>query len=161
MSVRIVQGDLTHPCVVALLQNHVSSVRSSTARGSAHALDVAALSAPDIRFWTGWFGNEVAGCVALRRLTAEHGEVKSMHVAEAMRRRGVATALLCHVVTEARAAGLRRLSLQTGSWDFFRPAHALYARHGFVACAPFADYVEDPHSLFFSADIEEKEAVLF
>ncbi len=153
MSLRVVAGGLDDTRVVALLGVHVRSVRASTAPGSAHALDLSGLRAPDIAFWTGWLEDALAGCAALKRLSIVHGEVKSMHVAEAMRRQGVGSALLRHVVAQARQVGLRRLSLETGSWDFFRPAHALYARHGFVPCAPFGDYVADANSLFFSREV--------
>ena len=153
MSLRVVPGGLDDPLVTALLAVHVTSVRASTAPGSAHALGLDGLRAPDIAFWTGWSGGALAGCAALKCLTPKHGEVKSMHVALAFRRQGVASALLDQVIAAAREAGLHRLSLETGSWAFFRPAHALYERHGFVPCAPFGDYVEDRHSLFFAREI--------
>ncbi len=153
MSLDVVAGGLDDARVVALLQVHVARARASTAPGSAHALDVSALRAPDISFWSAWLDGALAGCAALKRLDAEHGEVKSMHVAEALRRRGVGSALVRHVVAAARGAGVRRLSLETGSWDFFKPAHAFYARHGFRACAPFGSYAADRNSLFFSREI--------
>jgi putative acetyltransferase len=53
-------------------------------------------------------------------------------------------------MAEARAAGMGRLSLETGSWPYFLPARALYARHGFVECGPFGDYRDDPNSIFMT-----------
>ncbi len=152
---RMVQGGLDEPQVLALLQAHVAGVQSSTGPASAHALDAEGLRAPDIEFWTAWAGPVLAGCVALKHVEDRHGEVKSMHVAAAMRRRGVGTMLLQHVLAVAREAGLRRLSLQTGSWAYFQPAHAFYRRHGFVECAPFGDYAEDGNSLFFTRALRE------
>jgi putative acetyltransferase len=93
------------------------------------------------------------GMGALKRLSADHGEVKSMHTVEAMRRNGVASAMLRHIIAAARASGMARLSLETGSWDYFRPARALYRSHGFVECPPFADYVPDPNSVFMTLDL--------
>ncbi|MGY3031906.1 hypothetical protein ACVIIV_001076 [Bradyrhizobium sp. USDA 4354] len=61
--------------------------------------------------------------------------------------------MLRHIITEARVRGMTRLSLETGSWDYFKPAHALYLAHGFVACDPFEFYVEDPNSLFLTLDL--------
>ena len=87
---------------------------------------------------------------ALRQLGPEHGEVKSMHTAESARGRGVGSALLRRLMDTARARGMRRLSLETGSWPYFLPARALYARHGFVECPPFGDYSEDPNSVFMT-----------
>ena len=114
MSLRVVAGGLDDMRVVALLGVHVRSVRASTAPGSAHALDLSGLRAPDVAFWTGWLGDALAGCAALKRLSAVHGEVKSMHVAKTVRRQGVGSALLRHVVAQARQLRLRRLSWRPG-----------------------------------------------
>jgi len=149
-ALRIVNGGLEDPRVVALLQLHVIRARAETAPGSAHALDLGALRAPDVTFWSAWDGDEPVGVGALKRLSAEDGEIKSMHTAEAARGRGVGSALVRHIMAEARARGMRRLSLETGSWPYFLPARALYARHGFVECGPFGDYREDPNSVFMT-----------
>jgi putative acetyltransferase len=149
----IVEGGLDDPRVVALLDTHVTRARSETARGSAHALDLSALKASDIAFWSAWEGDAVVGVGALKRLTAEHGEIKSMHTAEAARGRGIGSALLQQIMASARARGMSRLSLETGSWDYFLPARALYARHGFVECPPFGDYREDPNSVFMTLEL--------
>lgn len=151
----IIAGDLRDLRVVHLLRTHVTSARAETAAGSAHALDLAELQAPDISFWTIWHDETLVGVGALKRLTADHGEVKSMHTAQSMRRRGAGRAMLRHIIATARACGMVRLSLETGSWDYFRPARALYRSHGFVECAPFADYVLDPNSIFMSLDLRE------
>ena len=150
---RIVQGDFSDPRVLELLHIHLTSSRAETAPGSAHALDPSSLQSPDISFWTIWDDEVLLGFGALKRLSADHGEVKSMHTAQAMRGRGVAGAMLNHIIRAARASGMSRLSLETGSWDYFRPARALYRSHGFVECPPFADYVLDPNSVFMSLDL--------
>jgi len=90
---------------------------------------------------------------ALKRLSASHGEVKSMRTAAAARRRGVGVAMLQHIITAARDRGITKLSLETGSWPFFRPAVALYKRHGFVECPPFGDYMLDPSSIFLTREV--------
>ena len=151
---RIIQGDFSDPRVIELLGIHLADARAATARGSAHALDPAGLQAPDIDFWTIWDGDRLVGCGALRRLTADHGEVKSMHVVQSARRRGTASALLRHVIAAARRMNLSRLSLETGSWEYFSPARALYSKHGFVTCPPFAHYEEDPNSIFMTLDLQ-------
>ncbi len=149
----ILEGLLDDPRVVDLLTVHVTRARAETAPGSAHALDLSGLKAPDVRFFTAWDGDILQGCGALKRLTPDHGELKSMHTAETHRGRGVGDALLRHLIDEARGMGLTRLSLETGSWPYFAPAHRLYERHGFRDCPPFADYVEDPNSRFMSREI--------
>lgn len=73
-----------------------------------------------------------------------------MHTVIEHRGQGVGSAIVDHIVEAARKMGITRLSLETGSWDYFKPAHALYRRHGFVDCGPFGDYKADPNSLFFT-----------
>jgi putative acetyltransferase len=155
MTFRIIRGDFQNPRVVDLLRTHLTRARAETAPGSAHALDVTGLQSPDINFWTIWEDEALLGVGALKRLSADHGEVKSMHTVESMRRRGVGSAMLRHIIAAARERGMVRLSLETGSWEYFRPAQAFYRRHGFVECPPFPDYVLDPNSVFMSLDLRE------
>lgn len=152
---RIAQGDLSDPRVSSLLHIHLTNARAQTAPGSAHALDISGLQSPDISFWTIWNGEALLGFGALKRLSNDHGEVKSMHIAQAMRRTGAGSAMLRHIIATARASGMSRLSLETGSWEYFSPARAFYRSHGFTECLPFADYVLDPNSIFMSLDLPE------
>jgi putative acetyltransferase len=147
------QDDPRRPEIVALLETHLANSAQHSPPESAHALDLAGLCAPDITFWTARDGAALMGCGALKRLDADHGEIKSMHTAQAFRGRGVAAGLLAHIVDEARARGYARLSLETGSMEAYAPARALYARHGFDVCGPFAGYREDPHSVFMTLDL--------
>lgn len=153
MTLRIIPGDFGNPRVADLLRVHVIQARAQTAPGSAHALDLNGLRSPQISFWTMWEDETLLGFGALKRLSADHGEVKSMHTVQAMRRRGAGSAMLRHLIAAARADGMSRLSLETGSWDYFQPAQALYRSHGFVECPPFADYVLDPNSVFMTLDL--------
>jgi len=153
--IRITDGDLTDSRVIALLRTHLITARSATAPGSAHALDITELRSAEISFWTIWDDDVLLGCGALQRLSADHGEVKAMHTVQGMRRKGVGTIMLRYIIAVARSRGMSRLSLETGSWDYFRPAHALYRSHGFIECAPFANYVPDPNSVFMSLDLKE------
>ncbi|WP_063687733.1 GNAT family N-acetyltransferase [Bradyrhizobium stylosanthis] len=146
-------GDTFDPRVIALLDYHVTAARAQTAPGSAHALNLAGLRASDVEFWTGWDGETLVATGALKTLSTGHGEVKSMHTLQTTRRRGFGGQMLRHIITESCARGLSRLSLETGSWDYFKPAHALYQAHGFVPCGPFAGYVDDPNSLYLTLDL--------
>ena len=152
---KIADGGLDDPRVQALLAHHFASARAQTAPGSAHALDLSGLRSPAIQFWSGWDGDRVVAIGALKRLSASHGEVKSMHTDQANRRQGVGSAMLGHIIASARRMGLSRLSLETGSWAYFEPARALYRRHGFVECPPFGDYVLDPNSVFMTMELGE------
>jgi len=147
---RIVEGGLDDPRVIALLGLHVASARAATAIGSAHALDISGLQVPDVTFWSVWEGETLVGVGALKRIGSGHGEVKSMHTAETMRGRGIGGTLLHHIIAVARTSGLTRLSLETGSWPYFTPARSLYARFGFVECPPFGNYRLDPNSVFMT-----------
>ena len=117
---------------------------------SVHALPIDKLRAPEITFWTIWEKDELLGCGALKQLDAAHGEIKSMRTVARHLRRGVARTMLDHLITEAGRRGYRRLSLETGAAEAFAPARELYARAGFTLCPPFADYVEDPNSVFMT-----------
>jgi putative acetyltransferase len=150
---RIVAGDLNDSQIRALLEHHVATARAETARGSAHALDLESLRASNIDFWAAWDGNELLAVGALKRLSNDHGEVKSMHTARASRRRGVGTAMLFHIIEAARAMGMSRLSLETGSWPYFLPAREFYKRHGFIECRPFGQYAADENSVFMTLDL--------
>jgi putative acetyltransferase len=150
---RIVEGDFSNPRVIALIETHLSTARAQTAPGSAHALDLSGLQSDDVTFWTIWEEDDLLGIGALRRLSLDHGEIKSMHTAQLARGRGVGSAMLLHIVATARTRGMSRLSLETGSWDYFEPARALYRSHGFKECAPFGDYVVDPNSVFMSLEL--------
>ena len=146
--------DLSEPEVVTLLREHLASVALHSPPESVHALDLEALRAPDVSFWSAWLGLELVGCGALKELDASHGELKSMRTAAPHLRKGVAAAILEHMMNVARKRGYRRLSLETGSMEAFAPARALYARFGFELCGPFADYVEDPYSVFMTRELE-------
>ena len=95
-----------------------------------------------------WLG--LVGCGALMEHDARHAEIKSMRSALAHRGRGAGAAMLAFIIAEARKRGYARLSLETGSAEPFAPSRALYARFGFRECPPFADYIEDPHSVFMT-----------
>ena len=142
--------DLAGPEIQALLEEHLRSMHELSPPESVHALDLSALRQPAITFWTVWSQAELLGCGALKKLDPSHGEVKSMRTASAQRRKGVGRAMLEHIVAEARTRSYARLSLETGSMEAFAPARRLYESFGFNYCAPFADYAEDPNSVFMT-----------
>jgi putative acetyltransferase len=156
---KVIGGGLDDPQVQALLRHHVSTARGETGVGSAHALELAGLKATDVRFWSAWDGGTLLGVGALKQLSPSHGEIKSMHTAQANRRAGVGTAMLRHIIKVASAMGMTQLSLETGSWAFFHPARALYRKHGFVECQPFGDYIADPNSVFMTLELKRGRAI--
>jgi putative acetyltransferase len=152
-ALRIAPGDLDDRRVLALLAVHAETARAATGCCSSHTLDPEDLRAPGVSLLTAWRGDELVGVGALKELDPTHGEIKSMHVARAQRGRGAGGALLRHIVAAARERGYARLSLETGAWDYFVPARALYARHGFVECGPFAAYPPDPNRIFLTLEL--------
>jgi putative acetyltransferase len=150
---RIVNGGLDDARVIAMLKFHFDTNISVTPAGSAHVFDVSRLKEPDISFWSAWKDDILMGTGALKRMDAENGEVKSMHTLLTARRAGVGQAMLDHIMKEARAMQLKKLWLETGSFDFFAPARALYGRNGFTECNPFTGYQPDANSTFMTREI--------
>jgi putative acetyltransferase len=157
---KIRRGQLDDPAVRSLLAHHVRTARAETAAGGAHALDLEDLASDDVLFWSAWDDDRLLGVGALKRLSPDEGEIKSMHTVETGRRSGVGTAMLRHIIEAARALGMTRLSLETGSWPFFEPACALYRKHGFTECPPFGGHVEDPNSVFMTLDLGAEPAAI-
>jgi len=139
--------------VIDLLREHLSDMAVHSPPESVHALDIDALRGDDITFWTVWEDNDLLGCGAIKELNAQHAEIKSMRTSAGHLRRGVAKNLLDHILNEAARRGYTRISLETGSMSAFEPAQRLYASFGFAYCGPFADYVEDPYSVFMTRDL--------
>lgn len=150
---QITPDPLTSPEIVAFLQGHLDQMHANSPACSVHALDLAGLQAPGMRFWSAYDDGELVGCAALKRLDDDHAELKSMRTAPRRTRQGIASRVLAFVLDEARATGFTRISLETGSQDFFAPARTLYARHGFEPCPPFGDYRPDPNSAFMTREL--------
>ena len=145
---QIKRDDLRGPEIAAMLEAHLKDFEPHSPPESRHALDLDGLRRPEVHFYTAWEDGQLLGCGAFKRLDEKHAEIKSMRTDAAHLRKGVARAILAHLIEEARAAGLQRLSLETGPMDHFAPARKLYETFGFTYCEPFGDYVEDPYSVF-------------
>lgn len=143
-------ADLGDPELLGFLQAHLDDLAPTAPPESRHALDVEGLRRPGVRMWVARDGERLVGTVALAPLERGHEELKSMRTAPESRGRGVGGALLRHALDDARSRGIARVSLETGSMAFFAPARSLYRRAGFVDCAPFGVYVEDPNSTFLT-----------
>ncbi|HTD28965.1 MAG TPA: GNAT family N-acetyltransferase [Xanthomonadaceae bacterium] len=151
MDIRV--DDLTSPEIIRLLREHLQSAALHSPPESIHALDVEALRKPDVTFWSAWQDSELMGCCAIRELDGRHGEIKSMRTVSAHLRKGVAATLMQHMLEEAKRRRYESLSLETGSMEAFAPARNLYTSFGIQPCGPFADYVEDPYSVFMTREL--------
>lgn len=154
-AVEIVVDDLSGPGIATLLAEHLRDMRATSPPESVHALDLDGLRRPGVTVWSARLDGGVVGCAALAELGEGHAEIKSMRTAAAHRGRGIGSALLRHLLAEADRRGVARLSLETGTQDFFAPARALYVRYGFVPCGPFADYTDDPNSAYFTRPVRQ------
>ena len=147
---------LENPCepdVRALIERHLALARTATPPEHSYALDTGALLDPAITFCGFRLAGELLGIGALKELDPEHGEIKSMHTAARARGRGVARAMLAHLLGIARARGYKRVSLETGTTAEFAAARALYESAGFAPCEPFADYRPSPDNCFMTLSL--------
>ncbi len=162
MAFTIQPADLQSAETIALLEAHRRWMKAFTPPEYVWALPVDALRAPDISVWIvrDDDSNRLAGCGALKRLDDRHGEIKSMRTVENYLRRGVAKSLLEFLIDEARRREFARLSLETGAHDAFKPARKLYETMGFAYCGAFADYPQNPHSVFMTQALcDEDDAI--
>ena len=150
---RIVVDDLTGPEIEAFLNGHLSEMRAISPPGSTHALELNSLRRPGVTFWSAREDDAVLGCGAIKEIDLEHAEIKSMRTDPCHKNRGIASRLLAHIISESKLMGYTRLSLETGSADFFEPARKLYLKHGFDYCDPFAEYRKDPSSVFMTRQL--------
>lgn len=150
---RIIQDDLSGTEIARLLQEHLAGMHANSPPGSCHVLDLAALRVPEITFWSAWKGDALAGCGALREISPEHGEIKSMRTRAMFLRQGVGAQILETIIETAHERGYDRLSLETGSGAAFDAAHHLYRTYGFSECEPFGSYRPDPFSRFFTLSL--------
>ena len=140
--------------VIALLEEHLADMYATSPAESVHVLYVEALNNPAVTFYSCWQDEKLLACAALRKLDKNHVELKSMRTASNARNLGIASLLLQHLITVATANNYHKISLETGTMDFFKPARALYKKFGFTCCQPFGDYQLDPNSHFMSYKIK-------
>jgi putative acetyltransferase len=150
VTIEIVLADFEDPHLAAFLQGHLDELAPTAPAESRHALDLDALRASTVRLWVAREGAEVVGTGALAALEPDHEELKSMRTDPVRRGNGIATRLLDHLLADARTRNIQRISLETGSMEFFAPARALYAKAGFVPCPPFGSYTPDPNSIYLT-----------
>lgn len=147
---KIREDDLTSKQIAEFLREHLEEMNQISPPESVHALDLEALRSPEITFWSAWEKDELLGCGALKELDPKSGEIKSMRTAKSHRRKGVASFILDRIIAEAKQRAYDRLNLETGSMAEFAPARAFYLRYGFEYRDPFAEYIEDPNSVFMT-----------
>ena len=145
-----IEGNFDNPEVNELLVKHFIELRSVSPEGSTHVLDIAGLKDPSIIFWSLWEQNQLIGCGALKFLNKNHGEFKSIRVADKFRKKGNGIKVINHLIEEAKKLNIKKISLETGNGNFFEPARKLFYKCGFKTCEPFAHYKKDLDACYMS-----------
>ena len=145
-----IEGNFDNSEVLELLNKHFIELKSVSPEGSAHVLDIEGLKDQNIKFWSLWEDNLLMGCGALKFLNKEHGEFKSIRVEDRFRKKDNGIKILKHLIFEAKKLNIKKISVETGTGDFFTPARKLFNKCGFKLCKPFAHYKEDPNSCYMS-----------
>ena len=148
-----IENNFDHPEVNELLKKHFIELRSVSPERSTHVLDIPGLKVPSIKFWSLWKNEKLIGCGALKLLDENHGEFKSIRIADKFKQKGLGIKIINHLIKEAKKLNVKKISVETGSGDFFLPARKLFKKCGFEPCKPFAHYKEDPNSCYFSIDL--------
>ena len=148
-----IEGNFDNLEVNDLLKKHFVELRSVSPAGSTHVLDIDGLKDPSIKFWSLWENNKLIGCGALKFLGKDHGEFKSIRVADGFRKKGIGERIINHLIEEAKKLEISKLSIETGAGEFFLPARNLFSKFGFKTCPPFAHYKNDPNSCYFTLNL--------
>jgi len=148
--IKSIEGNFDNPEVNDLLTKHFIELRAASPEGSAHVLDIPGLKKPSIKFWSFWENGKLMGCGALKFLSTNHGEFKSIRVHDDFRNKGNGIKVIAHLIGEAKKLNIDRISLETGAGKFFEPARKLFKKCNFELCGPFAHYKEDVNSLYLT-----------
>ena len=148
-----IEGNFDNPEVDDLLRKHFIELRSVSPAGSTHVLDIDGLKNPSIKFWSLWENEKLMGCGALKFLNENHGEFKSIRVADEYRGKGYGQKIITHLISEAKALKIKKISIETGSGEFFKSARRLFKNFGFEKCEPFSHYKTDTNSCYMSLEI--------
>ena len=148
-----IEGNFDNPEVDDLLRKHFIELKSVSPAGSTHVLDIDGLKNPSIKFWSLWENEKLMGCGALKFLNENHGEFKSIRVADQYRGKGYGQKIISHLIAEAKELKIKKISIETGSGEFFKSARRLFKNFGFEKCEPFSHYKTDANSCYMSLEI--------
>tara|TARA_B100000900_G_C20567120_1_gene711615 strand:+ start:1361 stop:1828 length:468 start_codon:yes stop_codon:yes gene_type:complete len=145
-----IEGNFDNSDVNDLLTKHFIELRAASPEGSAHVLDIPGLKDPSIKFWSLWENNKLIGCGALKFLEKGHGEFKSIRVHNNFRGQNNGLRVMNHLIFESKKLDIKRISIETGAGEFFRPARKLFKKCNFLPCEPFAHYKIDKNSIYLT-----------
>ena len=148
-----IEGNFDNPEVDELLKKHFIELRSVSPAGSTHVLDIDGLKDPSIKFWSLWENEKLMGCGALKFLNENHGEFKSIRVADLYRGKGYGEKIISYLIQKSKKLNIKRISIETGSGEFFKSARKLFKKSGFKECEPFSHYKFDANSCYMTLSI--------
>lgn len=141
------EDDLSDPQSQGLISLHLAGMAADVPPGALF-LDLSDLQRPNVTVWSAWDGPRIASIGALKMLPDGTGEIKSMRTHPDFIGRGAGARILATIVDAAKARGVRRLSLETGSGPSFEAARALYEKFGFREGEPYSAYVKTDFNHF-------------
>lgn len=150
---KTIESNFEDPEVNQLLKKHFVELRSVSPKGSTHVLDIEGLQNKNIKFWSIYENHKLIGCGALKFLDSNHGEFKSIRVADSFRKKGYGKKVISVLFEKSKELGINKISVETGSGEFFLPARRLFEEFGFEECEPFGHYVNDSNSCYMSLEI--------
>jgi len=150
--VRICPADPTSDAVRPIIEAHLAFSRAETPETSCHVMQPEDLTGAGVSFWALYRDGQAVGIGALKWLGDGVAEVKSVHVRAEARGQGFAERIMDHLEHEAKAVGVTRLVLETGSEALpgYAAARRLYERLGYAYCGPIPGYAADPNSAFMT-----------
>ena len=152
-SMKSIENNFDNAEVNDLLIKHFNELRSVSPDDSCHVLDIQGLKDVSIKFWSFWEDENLIGCGALKFLTKDHGEFKSIRIKDKYRGKKLGEKIISHLIEQAKRHGIKKLSIETGAGEYFVPARKLFEKFRFKACEPFAHYKNDPNSRYFDLEI--------
>ena len=150
---KTIEGNFDNLEVNQLLKKHFIELRSVSSEGSVHVLDIEGLQDKSIKFWSIYENDKLIGCGALKFLDTMHGELKSIRVADSFKKKGYGKKIIKVLIEKSRQLNIKKISVETGSGEFFLPARKLFKNSGFKECKPFSHYVDDPNSCYMSLNL--------
>ena len=150
MPIKAIENNFDDLKVNELLKKHFIELRSVSPAGSTHVLDIDGLKDKTIKFWSIWDNEDLIGCGAIKILSQNHGEFKSIRVHDNFRNKGYGIKVINHLIDEAKKLDINRISIETGAGNFFKPARKLFKKCNFELCEPFAHYKKDINSLYLT-----------
>ena len=124
---------------------------------SNHLDPVDTLAADNVLFAGARRGGELVAIGAIKYLEDSnaslcYGEIKRVYVSPRARRLGLSRRLMDYLENHARARGVEVVRLETGTRQ--PEAVALYRKLGYRERGPFADYPDDPLSVFMEKTLD-------